>query len=84
MTSPRVRLPGVNSVSITGMRISTTHASRPQKRCAAVVPRDVKGVARGRIAIDTRGDLEPIADNSTEAGRAQNRRVELLIRQVGS
>lgn len=56
-----------------------------RRRAAAVADYLVaQGVARGRIAIDTRGDLEPIADNSTEAGRAQNRRVELLVRQVGS
>lgn len=56
-----------------------------RRRAAAVADYLVaQGVARGRIAIETRGDLEPIADNSTESGRAQNRRVELLIRQVGA
>ena len=43
-----------------------------------------RGVARGRIMVESRGDLEPIADNLTEAGRAQNRRVELVVRQIGS
>jgi outer membrane protein OmpA-like peptidoglycan-associated protein len=42
------------------------------------------GCARGRIKVETRGDLEPIADNATEAGRAQNRRVELVVRPIGS
>ena len=43
-----------------------------------------RGVARGRIKVEARGDLEPVADNVTEAGRAQNRRVELVIRQIGA
>ena len=43
-----------------------------------------RGVARDRISIESRGELEPIADNATEAGRAQNRRVELVIREVGA
>ncbi len=38
-----------------------------------------KGVDASRIAIDGRGSREPIADNSTDAGRAKNRRVELFV-----
>jgi outer membrane protein OmpA-like peptidoglycan-associated protein len=38
------------------------------------------GVRRDRMSVDSRGELEPIADNDTEAGRAQNRRVEMLVR----
>ncbi len=40
-------------------------------------------VARGvdplRIAIDGRGSREPVAENSTVSGRAQNRRVEIYV-----
>jgi outer membrane protein OmpA-like peptidoglycan-associated protein len=39
-----------------------------------------RGVQRGRMVVQGRGEAEPIANNSTEAGRAQNRRVEMLIR----
>jgi outer membrane protein OmpA-like peptidoglycan-associated protein len=38
-----------------------------------------RGVDPGRIAIDGRGSRAPIADNSTEAGRARNRRVEIFV-----
>lgn len=38
-----------------------------------------RGVAANRISIDGRGSHEPIADNSTPAGRAANRRVEIFV-----
>ena len=38
-----------------------------------------RGVAANRISIDGRGAHEPVADNATTAGRAQNRRVEVFI-----
>ena len=38
-----------------------------------------RGVQPQRIMIDGRGAWEPIADNSTPAGRAQNRRVEIYV-----
>lgn len=40
------------------------------------------GVATQRIAIDGRGSREPIADNSTDAGRAKNRRVEIYVAEA--
>lgn len=39
-----------------------------------------KGIDPSRLSQDGRGPAEPIADNSTEAGRAQNRRVEIFVR----
>jgi outer membrane protein OmpA-like peptidoglycan-associated protein len=38
-----------------------------------------RGVAMQRIAIDRRGAREPVADGSSDAGRARNRRVDILI-----
>jgi OOP family OmpA-OmpF porin len=34
------------------------------------------GIAAGRIATSAYGESRPLASNSTEAGRTQNRRVE--------
>ncbi|PKO62101.1 MAG: hypothetical protein CVU24_05615 [Betaproteobacteria bacterium HGW-Betaproteobacteria-18] len=38
-----------------------------------------RGVNYQRIQIDGRGSYEPIADNSTEYGRAKNRRIEMFM-----
>jgi outer membrane protein OmpA-like peptidoglycan-associated protein len=38
-----------------------------------------RGVDPGRVVIAGRGEREPIADNSSEAGRARNRRVEIFL-----
>ncbi|MFA7505709.1 MAG: OmpA family protein [Burkholderiaceae bacterium] len=38
-----------------------------------------RGVAGQRIDIDGRGSYEPIADNTSAAGRARNRRVEIYV-----
>lgn len=38
-----------------------------------------QGVARNRIRTSGRGEMEPIASNETDAGRQQNRRVEVAI-----
>jgi outer membrane protein OmpA-like peptidoglycan-associated protein len=39
-----------------------------------------KGVAFNRLTAVGRGETQPVADNATEAGRARNRRVDILIR----
>lgn len=38
-----------------------------------------RGVSAQQITVAGRGKREPIADNSTEAGRARNRRVEIFL-----
>jgi len=38
------------------------------------------GVAAQRLSAEGLGQNQPIADNNTEAGRAQNRRVEIYLR----
>lgn len=51
-----------------------------QNRAQAVADYLVqRGVSPARIATQGFGSSRPIADNSTEAGRAQNRRVEIRV-----
>ena len=39
---------------------------------------DEFGVSGSRLQTDGKGELEPVADNSTIEGKAQNRRVEFM------
>lgn len=43
-----------------------------------------KGISKDRIKAKGYGENKPIADNSTEQGKAQNRRVEISIIQKGT
>jgi outer membrane protein OmpA-like peptidoglycan-associated protein len=54
-------------------RLSVERAESTRQYLAA------RGVDPGRIVIAGRGEREPVADNSTEAGRARNRRVEIFL-----
>lgn len=40
-----------------------------------------RGVASSRVEVSGQGSRSPVADNGTEAGRAQNRRVEIFLRE---
>jgi len=40
-----------------------------------------KGVTGGRVITEGHGSHEPVADNANVAGRAQNRRVEIYLRE---
>jgi outer membrane protein OmpA-like peptidoglycan-associated protein len=51
-----------------------------QRRAEAVVAGlTERGIDPGRISAEGRGLTEPVASNDTEEGRAQNRRVEVLV-----
>jgi outer membrane protein OmpA-like peptidoglycan-associated protein len=39
-------------------------------------------VLQDRVFVAGMGERQPIADNSTPAGRAQNRRVEIILRPL--
>jgi outer membrane protein OmpA-like peptidoglycan-associated protein len=53
-----------------------------QERAAAVVAAMTgkHGIARDRLTADGVGPLAPVAPNDSEAGRAKNRRVEMVLR----
>ncbi len=38
-----------------------------------------KGIEKNRVYTEGKGKKQPVADNKTEAGRAQNRRVEIEV-----
>jgi outer membrane protein OmpA-like peptidoglycan-associated protein len=40
-----------------------------------------RGVAAANVQTAGRGEREPVAENSTESGRARNRRVEIFLRE---
>jgi len=51
-----------------------------QKRAQSVADYLVsQGINRNRLEIVAHGEADPIASNSTPAGRAQNRRVDIKI-----
>lgn len=51
-----------------------------QRRADAVKSFLVRqGIDTGRIAASGKGELQPVADNESESGRQQNRRVEVII-----
>jgi outer membrane protein OmpA-like peptidoglycan-associated protein len=51
-----------------------------QKRAESVVQYLIsKGIDSGRLQAKGYGETEPVGDNETEVGRAENRRVEMKI-----
>lgn len=77
----------VTQITIIGHTDSTGSdaVNNPLSVNRAAATRDylvARGVASNRIAIDGRGSREPIADNTTTAGRAMNRRVEIFVAET--
>lgn len=73
-------------VYVVGHTDSTASAAYNQdlsERRAAAVAYELRlgGVPSGRISAFGRGESQPIATNQTEAGKARNRRVEIIIRE---
>lgn len=74
-------------VSVEGHASSEGQAAHNQKlsekRAKAVLEYLVsQGVARNRLTSVGRGSSVPVADNKTEAGRRQNRRVEFVVKLI--
>lgn len=51
-----------------------------QRADVAVAHLASRGVAFKRLTATGRGESQPVADNATEAGRASNRRLDILVR----
>ncbi|MDR3381029.1 type VI secretion system protein TssL, long form [Cupriavidus basilensis] len=66
---------------IKSMRFASNQALSEER--AAVVSECLasQGVAKGRLEAIGKGDSEPVGDNKTIAGRAANRRVEVVVTQ---
>lgn len=78
---PSLRLKSVGHTDSTGsasfnQTLSVNRASSVVNYLAS------QGVASPRMSVEGRGFNDPIADNSTAAGRAMNRRVELYLYAV--
>lgn len=62
-----------------------TNVNLSRRRAQLVADRLAPTVgSQQRIAVEGRGASEPIASNATEAGREQNRRVEVLLAREGA
>jgi outer membrane protein OmpA-like peptidoglycan-associated protein len=77
----------VTTVSIVGHTDSTGSdaINNPLSVNRAAATRDYlqeRGVRGSRMSIDGRGSHQPVADNASEAGRAENRRVEVFIAEA--
>ena len=57
--------------------LSVDRAANPRNYLAQ------RGVSSNRIAIEGRGEREPIASNDDSSGRARNRRVEIYVAERG-
>ena len=73
-----------NDVLVSGYTDDTGNATANErlskKRASSVASYLIsKGIKSSRIKIVGRGSEEPVASNSTESGREQNRRVEIKI-----
>ncbi len=58
---------------VTNLKLSEKRAEAVKKYLMG------KGIAADRFKVEWFGSSKPVADNATEAGRQQNRRVEMLI-----
>ena len=75
--SPDLRLAVQGHTDNQGTPAHNQQLSEARAR-AVVANLTAAGVAPGRLTPAGFGQARPVADNATEAGRAQNRRVELV------
>lgn len=83
--SAGLKVSSATAVSVIGHTSSegsdTYNEALSQRRAEAVVAAIVeRGIDPKRLAAEGRGEKQPIADNTTDAGRSLNRRVEIACR----
>ncbi|MGH8462808.1 MAG: OmpA family protein, partial [Pseudomonas sp.] len=76
--------PGVVNIKIMGHTDSQGaddyNQALSERRASSVAEYLIsQGLAPSKVTSQGRGEREPVADNDTEAGRAQNRRVDLHL-----
>ena len=75
-TGEKIRLVG-HSDGIGGEEDNRTLSDRRAKEIRDILR--TKGVSEDQITIEAKGESQPVASNSTEAGRRDNRRVEIFL-----
>ncbi len=78
---PNSRIEVIGHTDNTGAAAYNQDLSQRRASSVAAVLRD-SGVPGQRIAAYGRGEDQPVASNLTPEGRAQNRRVEIIIRPI--
>ncbi len=78
---PNTRVEVIGHTDNTGSAAYNMDLSQRRAQAVAAVLRQ-GGVSTGRIVAYGRGEDQPVASNLTPEGRAQNRRVEIIIRPV--
>lgn len=78
---PNTRVEVIGHTDATGSAAHNMDLSQRRAQSVAGILR-AAGVAPNRIVAVGRGLTQPIASNNTPEGRAQNRRVEIIIRPV--
>jgi chemotaxis protein MotB len=75
-----IRVEGhTDSTPISTSQFPSNFALSGVRAAAVVVAMQSAGIPSSRLQVGGFGDTRPIADNDTEAGRSENRRVEILI-----
>lgn len=83
VTDPTLELHLGGHTDVTGTAQYNQRLS--ERRCEAVVSYlNGLGMPTSRIRWQGYGASQPVASNNTEAGRSRNRRVEFVIRKIGS
>lgn len=61
-----------------GDEASNKELSKKRAEAVKTALQSVYGISGDRLSIDGKGESDPVADNGTTAGKAQNRRVEFI------